>query len=52
MGAEVLALHVRDLSESGGDTLIASSWTIYKELEASHPDDLKVLLERNWPVQV
>lgn len=52
MGADVLALHVRSLPESGGNTFVASSWTIYKELAKSYPTVLKALCDANWPIQV
>lgn len=52
MGADVLALHVRSLAEAGGNTFVASSWTIYKELAASYPETLKTLCDPNWPIQV
>jgi len=52
MGTEVLALHVRCLPESGGDTFVASSWAIYKELVASYPKVLEALCDPSWPIQV
>ena len=52
MGTEVLALHVRSLPKSGGDTFISSSWAIYEELKVSHPETLKVLQTPDWPIQV
>jgi len=50
MGADVLALQVRSLAKEGGDTLVASSWTIYQELLESHPEAVKVLSEP-WRIQ-
>jgi hypothetical protein len=52
MGTDVLALHVRSLAEAGGNTYVASSWTIYKELAASYPEVLEALCHANWPIQV
>lgn len=52
MGAEVLALHVRSLAEKGGNTFVASSWTIFKELEKSHPRALETLRHPSWPLQM
>ncbi|KAL2162884.1 hypothetical protein VTH06DRAFT_6720 [Thermothelomyces fergusii] len=52
MGADVLALHVRSLPESGGSTFVASSWTIYRELAESYPTVLRALCDANWPIQV
>jgi hypothetical protein len=52
MGADVLALHVRSLAEAGGNTFVASSWTIYKELLASYPGVLNAQCEPSWPIQV
>ncbi|AEO63174.1 uncharacterized protein THITE_2042740 [Thermothielavioides terrestris NRRL 8126] len=52
MGADILALHVRSLAETGGDTFVASSWTIYKELAASYPEALAALCDPSWPIQV
>jgi hypothetical protein len=52
MGADILALHARALAETGGNTFVASSWTIYKELAASYPAALETLRHANWPIQV
>lgn len=52
MGADVLALHVRSLAEAGGNTFVASSWTMFKELVASYPKALEALCEPSWPIQV
>ncbi|KAL2268901.1 hypothetical protein VTJ83DRAFT_3747 [Remersonia thermophila] len=52
MGTEVLALHVRSKAHAGGDTYVASAWTIYKELMASYPDVLEQLCDPSWPIQV
>jgi hypothetical protein len=52
MGADILALHARSLAETGGNTFVASSWTIYKELAASYPEALDTLRDPSWPIQV
>jgi hypothetical protein len=52
MGADILALHARSLAETGGNTFVASSWTIYKELVASYPEALEALRDSSWPIQV
>ncbi|KAL2016171.1 hypothetical protein VTK56DRAFT_4111 [Thermocarpiscus australiensis] len=52
MGTEILALHIRSLAESGGNTFVASSWTIYKELVASYPEVLETLCDPSWPIQI
>ncbi|KAH6626749.1 hypothetical protein B0J18DRAFT_365170 [Chaetomium sp. MPI-SDFR-AT-0129] len=52
MGAEILALHVRSQAQTGGDTFVASSWDVYKELLESYPDALAALCDPSWPIQV
>lgn len=52
MGTDVLALHVRSLAETGGNTFVSPSWSIYKELAASYPEALKDLCDPSWPIQV
>jgi hypothetical protein len=52
MGTDVLGLHVRSKAKAGGDTYVASSWTIYKELAASYPEVLEQLRDPSWPIQV
>ncbi|KAK4203055.1 hypothetical protein QBC40DRAFT_31627 [Triangularia verruculosa] len=52
MGIDILALHVRSLAETGGNTFIASSLSIVKELEKSYPHVIQVLQEIAWPIQV
>ncbi|KAK0667425.1 hypothetical protein QBC41DRAFT_138556 [Cercophora samala] len=51
-GVEILALHVRSLAEHGGDTYIASSVTIVKELEMLYPHVIQALQEAAWPIQI
>ncbi|KAK4181521.1 hypothetical protein QBC36DRAFT_84202 [Triangularia setosa] len=52
MGVDILALHVRSLAERGGDTFIASSFTIVKELKFLYPHVIQALQEVAWPIQV
>ncbi|KAL2261676.1 hypothetical protein VTK26DRAFT_3638 [Humicola hyalothermophila] len=52
MGADVLALYILSLAETGGDTFVASSWTIYKELMESYPGVLRTLSDASWPIQI
>ncbi|KAK4658151.1 hypothetical protein QC762_204220 [Podospora pseudocomata] len=52
IGVDILALHVRSLAEHGGDTFIASSLTIVKELEALYPHVIQSLQEAAWPIQI
>ena len=52
MGTDVLALQVRSLAETGGNTFVASSWTIYTELVKAYPDVLQTLCDPSWPIQV
>ncbi|KAK1779894.1 hypothetical protein QBC45DRAFT_123154 [Copromyces sp. CBS 386.78] len=52
MGTDTIALHIRSLAEEGGNTFVASSWTIYRELVTSFPQVLELLCEPCWPLQV
>ncbi|KAK1835896.1 hypothetical protein QBC39DRAFT_249580 [Podospora conica] len=52
MGVDILALHVRAVAEQGGRTFLASSWTIYQELERTRPDIIHILTQSEWPIQV
>ncbi|KAK0735390.1 hypothetical protein B0T21DRAFT_185501 [Apiosordaria backusii] len=52
MGVDILSLHVRSLAERGGDTWIASSFTIVKELARFYPHVIPVLQEVAWPIQI
>ena len=52
MPAEVLALHVLRCAEEGGHTYISSGWTVYNELLSRHPEELRILMTPNWPIQV
>lgn len=52
MGCETLALHYRAVAQNGGATSVVSATTIYNELAAEHPDDLRALMAPDWPVQL
>ncbi|EFX00167.1 taurine catabolism dioxygenase family protein [Grosmannia clavigera kw1407] len=52
MGADVLALQVRQVAARGGATMVASSWKIYNIVASERPDVIRVLAEPNWPVHV
>ncbi|KAK4157542.1 hypothetical protein C8A00DRAFT_11610 [Chaetomidium leptoderma] len=52
MGTDILALHIRSLAETGGNTFVASSSNIYNELVTSYPEALKALCDPSWPIQV
>jgi len=44
----VLALFYLNLAESGGETMLSSSWTIYNELASTRPDIIKTLANNDW----
>ncbi len=52
MGADILALQVRQVASRGGATLVSSSWKTYNDLMEERPDIVKTLCEANWPVHV
>ena len=52
MGADVLALQVRQVAAQGGATLVSSSWKVYNELMKERPDVVQVLATPNWPVHM
>jgi hypothetical protein len=52
MGADILALQVRQVAAKGGKTLVASSWKIYNDLMVERPDVVHVLAQPNWPVHM
>lgn len=52
MGADVLALQVRQVAAKGGATMVASSWKVYNDLVAQRPDVIRLLAEPDWPVHV
>ena len=45
---DVLALFCLKPAASGGENLIASSWTVYNELAATRPDLIHVLANADW----
>jgi hypothetical protein len=45
---DVLALYCMSVSEAGGRSKIASSWTIYNEIARIRPDILATLAAGNW----
>ncbi|KAK1756955.1 hypothetical protein QBC47DRAFT_443599 [Echria macrotheca] len=49
---DILALYVLGVGTAGGDTLIASSWTICRELATFSPEVLEVLMSDCWRVQL
>jgi len=51
-GIDILSLHVRALADKGGDTFVASSWTICRELMLAFPGVIETLQQPCWPVQV
>lgn len=46
---DIIALHVRALSNEGGDTYLASSMTVLREIAMSSPDTLELLIAPIWP---
>lgn len=52
MGADILALQVRDCAEEGGHTYVASAGKIFCELAARRPDIIETLSRADWPIQV
>ena len=45
---DVLALYHLEEARNGGDTLLASSWTVYNELAATRPDIIDTLTQSDW----
>ncbi|KPM45634.1 hypothetical protein AK830_g919 [Neonectria ditissima] len=45
---EVLALQTKNCAKSGGNSIIASAWTVYNELAATRPDIIHTLAAENW----
>jgi len=45
---DLLALYYLQVAKKGGETLLASSWTIYNELAATRPDIIKTLASDDW----
>ncbi|KAL1877579.1 hypothetical protein VTK73DRAFT_8568 [Phialemonium thermophilum] len=52
MGADVLALQVRQLAAKGGFSYVASASQVLSELVVSEPDVARSLFEAEWPIQV
>ncbi len=52
MGADILALQVRQQAARGGSTSVASSSRIYNELITHYPHIAEALAEPNWPIQM
>ena len=52
MGASILALHIRQSANAGGDTYIAPAATIFNQLKEKHPNVARTLSEATWPIQV
>lgn len=45
---EILALQVRSCADNGGNSIIASAWTVYNELAATRPDLIHTLAAGDW----
>jgi len=52
MGADILALHVRQSAWKGGSIYVAQPLQVYNDLAATHPKVLELLEEPKWPIQV
>lgn len=52
MGADILALQVRQVAAEGGHTYVASVGKVFLELTQSRPDVVDALLRADWPIQV
>lgn len=46
---DCLCLFTQSLAETGGRSVIASSWTVYNELAETRPDLIHVLSAPDWP---
>ncbi|OTA89507.1 hypothetical protein M434DRAFT_106935 [Hypoxylon sp. CO27-5] len=46
---DTLCLFTRSLAVEGGQSILASSWTVYNELAATRPDLIHVLAKPDWP---
>ncbi|KAK0708519.1 hypothetical protein B0H67DRAFT_341743 [Lasiosphaeris hirsuta] len=46
---DTLALFTQSLAPSGGESLLASAWTVYNHLAATRPDLLHTLAAPDWP---
>lgn len=47
--ADCICLFAKSLAQSGGHSILASSWTVYNELAATRPDLIHVLSAPDWP---
>ncbi|KAH6971664.1 hypothetical protein BKA56DRAFT_594770 [Ilyonectria sp. MPI-CAGE-AT-0026] len=45
---EILALQVKSCADNGGNSIIASAWTVYNELAATRPDLIHTLAAGDW----
>jgi len=52
MGADLMGLQVRESAASGGNTYLASAWSIYNDLLSTKPEVVKELFAPSWPIQV
>jgi hypothetical protein len=52
MGADILALQVRQCAKEGGHTYVASAGKVFCELVKSRPDVVETLFRADWPIQV
>lgn len=48
MVCDILALFHLDAAREGGETLLASAWTIYNQLAATRPDIIEILSRDDW----
>lgn len=46
--SDLLALYYLQVAKQGGETLLASSWTVYNELVMTRPDIINTLASSNW----
>jgi alpha-ketoglutarate-dependent taurine dioxygenase len=51
MGSDILALQVRQCASEGGNTFLASAWTVYNDLLSTDPKALELLFSETWPLQ-
>jgi hypothetical protein len=52
MGADILALQVRQCAAEGGHTYVAATEAILAELTSCRPDVVDTLSRSDWPLQV
>ncbi|KAK4198104.1 hypothetical protein QBC40DRAFT_96092 [Triangularia verruculosa] len=45
---DILALQSRNNAETGGNTLLSSTWTIFNKLQKDYPEVCKLLAQPNW----